>query len=52
MESYFVIYIEENTYAAGQKMVQEYRGGEEGPKVYFPLRTLNNLKKLLSFLNI
>ena len=27
MESHFVICIEENSYAAGPKKVQEYRGG-------------------------
>ena len=37
MESQFVTYIEENTYAAGPKMVQKYQGGA---LVNFPLRTL------------
>ena len=42
MESYFVIYIEETTYAAGPKMVHEYRGG--ALKSISPLGLLTNLK--------
>ena len=42
MESLFVIYIEENTYAAGQKMVQEYRGGTLN--LISPFGLLTNLK--------
>ena len=34
MESQFVIYHEENTYAAGPKMVQEYRGWEMFPPTH------------------
>ena len=34
MESQFVIYKEEDTYAAGQKMVQEYRGGTNLPSTH------------------
>ena len=42
MESYFVIYIEENTYAAGPKMVQEYQGGVL--KLISPIELIANLK--------
>ena len=34
MESYFVIYNEEDTYAAGPKMVQEYRGWVISPPTH------------------
>ena len=34
MKSQFVIYNEENTYAAGSKMVQEHRGGAIFPPTH------------------
>ena len=46
MESYFVIYNEENTYAAGPEMVQEYRGG--ALKLISPFRTLNKVWKFFA----